>query len=251
MSSPRRMAAEDRNFPTAENRPAFEQFWPESGGCVGLFGLGSGRQAEGGRAEGQGGGRPDEVSARFQPKRNRGVPAQRHSTEPKIRFGRSGRQSSTETSSPPTRSAVGKMQEPRANDGAGLILKATPRQRGRTTHGPGRSSGDAAFGCSSPVKRVVRRAGAEGYRASFLAGKARATLNELLNITMSCVPVAGDGDGICANCGKHGSDTVKLKNCTACRLVKYCGVDCQRDHRKQHKKTCKQRAAELKDEELY
>jgi len=55
----------------------------------------------------------------------------------------------------------------------------------------------------------------------------------------------------CANCGKHASDTVKLKDCAACRLVKYCGVDCQRAHRKQHKKACKQRAAELKDEELY
>ena len=56
---------------------------------------------------------------------------------------------------------------------------------------------------------------------------------------------------MCANCGKHGSDIVKLKNCTACHLVKYCGVDCQRAHRKQHKKACKQRAAELKDERLY
>ncbi|EJK57182.1 hypothetical protein THAOC_22806 [Thalassiosira oceanica] len=69
--------------------------------------------------------------------------------------------------------------------------------------------------------------------------------------TMSCVPVADDGDEACANCGKHGSDTVKLKNCNACRLVKYCGVDCQRAHRKQHKKACKKRAAELRDEELY
>ncbi|EJK57024.1 hypothetical protein THAOC_22978 [Thalassiosira oceanica] len=69
--------------------------------------------------------------------------------------------------------------------------------------------------------------------------------------TMSCVPVVVDGDEVCANCGKQGSDTVKLKNCTACRLVKYCGVDCQRAHRKQHKKACKQRAAELKDEQLY
>jgi len=69
---------------------------------------------------------------------------------------------------------------------------------------------------------------------------------------MSCVPVADDGGKVCANCGKHSSDdTVKLKNCTACRLVKYCGVDCQRAHRKQHKKACKQRAAELKDERLY
>ncbi|EJK44513.1 hypothetical protein THAOC_36935, partial [Thalassiosira oceanica] len=73
----------------------------------------------------------------------------------------------------------------------------------------------------------------------------------ILNLTMSCVPVAGDDDGVCANCGKQGSDTFKLKNCTACRLVKYCGVDCQRAHRKQHKKACKQRADELKDEQLY
>ena len=68
---------------------------------------------------------------------------------------------------------------------------------------------------------------------------------------MSCVPVAVDGDEACANCGKQGSDVVKLKNCTACRLVKYCGVDCQKAHRKQHKKACKQRAAELRDEQLY
>ena len=68
---------------------------------------------------------------------------------------------------------------------------------------------------------------------------------------MSCVPGKGDGDEACANCGKHGSDAAKLKNCTACRLVKYCGVDCQKAHRKQHKKACKQRAAELEDEQLY
>ena len=58
-------------------------------------------------------------------------------------------------------------------------------------------------------------------------------------------------DEVCANCGKGANDTVKLKNCTACRLVKYCGVDCQKIHRKQHKKACRERAAELKDEKLY
>ena len=68
---------------------------------------------------------------------------------------------------------------------------------------------------------------------------------------MNGAPGADDGDRACANCGKHGCDTVKLKNCTACLLVKYCGVDCQRAHRKRHKKACKQRAAELKDEQLY
>ena len=55
----------------------------------------------------------------------------------------------------------------------------------------------------------------------------------------------------CANCGKHGDDdAVKLKDCTACRLVKYCGVDCQKAHRKQLKKACKM-AADLEDEQLY
>jgi len=70
---------------------------------------------------------------------------------------------------------------------------------------------------------------------------------------MNGVPVGGvdGGDEACANCGKLGSDAVKLKNCTACRLVKYCSVDCQRAHRKKHKKACKKRAAELKDEQLY
>ena len=67
---------------------------------------------------------------------------------------------------------------------------------------------------------------------------------------MSCVPGNGGAEA-CASCGKHGDDKVKLKNCTACRLVKYCGVDCQKAHRTQHKRACKKRAAELKDEQLY
>jgi len=71
---------------------------------------------------------------------------------------------------------------------------------------------------------------------------------------MSCIAVDGGSADVCASCGK-GSDAeggaVKLKDCTACRLVKYCGVDCQRAHRKKHKKICKQRAAELKDEQMY
>ena len=56
---------------------------------------------------------------------------------------------------------------------------------------------------------------------------------------------------VCANCGREGGDGVRLKNCTACLLVKYCSVDCQKAHRKQHKGACKKRAAELKDERLY
>jgi len=72
---------------------------------------------------------------------------------------------------------------------------------------------------------------------------------------MNCAPVptatATTEAEVCANCGKEGSDTIKLKNCTACFLVKYCGVDCQKIHRKHHKKACKERAAELKYEKLY
>ena len=68
---------------------------------------------------------------------------------------------------------------------------------------------------------------------------------------MNDAPGGNRGDEACANCGKHESDIIKLKDCTACRLVKYCDVGCQKAHRKQHKKACKQRSAELKDEQLY
>eukprot|EP00985_Skeletonema_marinoi_P016042 scaffold8511_cov134-Skeletonema_marinoi.AAC.1 len=51
----------------------------------------------------------------------------------------------------------------------------------------------------------------------------------------------------CASCGKTENDEgIKLKNCTACHLVRYCGVECQREHRPKHKKACKKRAAELR-----
>ena len=56
---------------------------------------------------------------------------------------------------------------------------------------------------------------------------------------------------LCASCGTAGSDDIKLKNCTACYLVKYCSVKCQKDHRPKHKKECKKRAAELRDEILF
>jgi tetratricopeptide (TPR) repeat protein len=58
-------------------------------------------------------------------------------------------------------------------------------------------------------------------------------------------------DEVCANCGKSAVDNVKLKICTACKLVKYCSVDCQKNHRPQHKKACKKRAAEIRDDRLF
>ena len=56
---------------------------------------------------------------------------------------------------------------------------------------------------------------------------------------------------LCASCGITGGDDIKLKKCTACYLVRYCSVKCQKDHRPKHKKACKKRAAELKDELLF
>eukprot|EP00956_Cyclotella_meneghiniana_P007967 scaffold10584_cov23-Cyclotella_meneghiniana.AAC.2 len=52
----------------------------------------------------------------------------------------------------------------------------------------------------------------------------------------------------CASCGKAAAN---LKACKACKLVKYCGVECQVAHRPAHKKACKKKAKELFDEKLY
>eukprot|EP00985_Skeletonema_marinoi_P018674 scaffold10482_cov89-Skeletonema_marinoi.AAC.4 len=55
----------------------------------------------------------------------------------------------------------------------------------------------------------------------------------------------------CASCGTAQVDDIKLKTCTACKSVRYCSVKCQREHRPQHKRACKKRAAELHDEILF
>ena len=54
----------------------------------------------------------------------------------------------------------------------------------------------------------------------------------------------------CASCGTAEIDDIKLMRC-ACKLVKYCSVKCQKDHRPKHKKACKKRVAELNDEILF
>jgi hypothetical protein len=55
----------------------------------------------------------------------------------------------------------------------------------------------------------------------------------------------------CASCGMPECDDITLKKCTACKSVRYCGVKCQKNHRPQHKRACKKRAAELRDELLF
>ena len=55
----------------------------------------------------------------------------------------------------------------------------------------------------------------------------------------------------CASCGTAQVDDIKLKTCTACKSVRYCSIKCQKEHRPQHKRVCKKRAAELHDEILF
>jgi hypothetical protein len=65
------------------------------------------------------------------------------------------------------------------------------------------------------------------------------------------VEESDDTTMFCASCGIAAVDDIKLKKCTACYLVRYCSVKCQKDHRPKHKKECKKRAAELRDEVLF
>eukprot|EP00956_Cyclotella_meneghiniana_P003667 scaffold4459_cov64-Cyclotella_meneghiniana.AAC.4 len=52
----------------------------------------------------------------------------------------------------------------------------------------------------------------------------------------------------CAACGKADGS---LKSCKACKLVKYCNVDCQVAHRSMHKKACQKKARELFEQKLF
>ena len=63
--------------------------------------------------------------------------------------------------------------------------------------------------------------------------------------------VADDDMMFCAACGVEECDDITLTTCTACKSVRYCGVKCQKNHRPQHKRACKKRAAELRDELLF
>jgi tetratricopeptide (TPR) repeat protein len=55
----------------------------------------------------------------------------------------------------------------------------------------------------------------------------------------------------CASCGIAEDDDIKLKKCATCGSVRYCGEKCQKEHRPQHERECKKRAAELRDEILF
>jgi hypothetical protein len=55
----------------------------------------------------------------------------------------------------------------------------------------------------------------------------------------------------CADCGGVGGEGVSLKTCKSCMSVKYCNAKCQRNHWPKHKRVCKERAAEIRDEALF
>ena len=55
----------------------------------------------------------------------------------------------------------------------------------------------------------------------------------------------------CADCGGLAEGGICLKACKSCMLVKYCNANCQRNHWPKHKKECKLRAAEIRDEALF
>ena len=61
---------------------------------------------------------------------------------------------------------------------------------------------------------------------------------------------AAAADEVCASCGIAAVDNITLKKC-ACGLVKYCTINCQKNHRPQHKKICKKRLAEIRERDLF
>ena len=60
-----------------------------------------------------------------------------------------------------------------------------------------------------------------------------------------------DDRSCCASCGVAEVDDVKLTDCSACDIVRYCSDECQQDHRLKHKLACRKRAVELRDELLF
>eukprot|EP00985_Skeletonema_marinoi_P012279 scaffold5896_cov119-Skeletonema_marinoi.AAC.2 len=68
---------------------------------------------------------------------------------------------------------------------------------------------------------------------------------------MSEVDDNGLDKSCCASCGIAELDDIELKACADCDLVKYCSIDCEQEDQSQHKKACKKRAAELRDELLF
>ena len=72
-----------------------------------------------------------------------------------------------------------------------------------------------------------------------------------INMSKDHIEVKEADVSCCACCGIAEIDDIKLKDCDGCDLVRYCGDECQRDHKSEHEEDCKKRAAELRDELLF
>ncbi|EJK46710.1 hypothetical protein THAOC_34616 [Thalassiosira oceanica] len=83
--------------------------------------------------------------------------------------------------------------------------------------------------CDVAGKSPVPKAVYWGKRAAKLGNEEAAAAVKQIDDLLS---------GVCANCNKPAS-SVNLKRCTKCRVFRYCGRDCQREHWKAgHKLDC-------------
>src|SRR6056300_476560 len=90
--------------------------------------------------------------------------------------------------------------------------------------------------CSSPI---LSNGGSFYYVASRCKSDFRTKIATWKKIAIRKRPNCGKGEGC------------QLKKCSACKMVQYCSVDCQKAHRPQHKRECKKRAAEIFDKDLF
>ena len=78
-----------------------------------------------------------------------------------------------------------------------------------------------------------------------------ASLVDIRVFKMSADNNASGMIAVCTCCGIAENNNIKLKECDDCDLVRYCSVNCQRDHISRHLLACKKRAAELRDKLLF
>jgi TPR repeat protein len=99
------------------------------------------------------------------------------------------------------------------------------------------------FSCGSQIGGICNKKGSVAWthkKSTPLGRRTKEAMTEEAQALMCC-----------ANCGNEEESEAKLKTCSACKLAKYCGRDCQIAHRPQHKNACNKRAAELHDEALF
>ena len=76
--------------------------------------------------------------------------------------------------------------------------------------------------------------------------------SEQLTLNIEDLSINDDDDTdtvtTCANCDK---EVINPNTCNKCKAATYCNASCKKKHRKQHKKKCEIRAAELHDIGLF